>query len=74
MNDENENMYDLSLMAWVRYNPKWLLDKVDDRVRRVEADEEVFTLDQVREAYRAGFEAGVLFKITKEIPRVGNES
>jgi hypothetical protein len=29
MNEEDESVFDLSLMAWIKYNPEWLIDKVD---------------------------------------------
>lgn len=69
MNEEDESVFDLSLMAWVRYNPEWLIDKVDGNKN----DTFIFSISDVREAYRAGFTAGVTFKITKEIPRVDDE-
>ncbi len=58
----------LARNAWVNYNPKWLLDKVDKSVG-AESDF-IYDVTEVREAYLAGFEAGVIFKLTKEIPEV----
>jgi hypothetical protein len=67
MNEEDKGVEWLARQAWVNYNPKWLLNKADKV-----ADEGDFIYDvvEVRDAYMAGFEAGLIFKITKKIPEV----
>ena len=74
MNDEEYSLAYLGRRAWGRYNPKWLIDKIDESIRAnpiKNEDEMIFTLTDVREAYYAGFKTGVVYKITKEIPWEG---
>lgn len=58
----------LARNAWVNYNPKWLVQKVDEAITNNE--DAPFDINHVRTAYMAGFEAGVIFKLTKKIPEV----
>jgi len=68
MNEEDKDIDWLATNAWVNYNPKWLLQKVDEGTRG--GSDFIYDITEVREAYTAGFEAGVIFKLTKKIPEV----
>jgi hypothetical protein len=74
--DEEYSLAYLGRQAWGRYNPSWLIDKIDESVRANPTnndDEVIFTLADVREAYYAGFKTGAVYKITKEIPYEGEK-
>lgn len=74
--DEEYSINYLSRQAWVRYNPEWLLGKVDENVRdnpEHTPDDPIFGLADVQEAYKAGFIAGATYKLTKELPREGEQ-
>jgi hypothetical protein len=68
MNNEDESISWRARKAWDFYNPEWLLDKVDSAAKD-DDDDTPFDIGDVRQAYIAGFKAGVVFKITKEIPK-----
>lgn len=82
MNDEDSDLipsdegYEsvdyMAKLAWAKYNPEWLLEKVDGVIKghgfMKNNDDTPFNIGDVRQAYIAGFKAGVVFKITKEIP------
>jgi len=67
MNEEGD-IHWISRRAWDKYNPRWLIDAVDEGIR---ADKiPAFNTAKVCDAYCAGFVAGVTYFITKEIPEV----
>lgn len=67
MNDEDESIGWTANEAWAKYNPEWLLEKVDlGNSNTMPA----FNIDEMRQAYTAGFKAGVTYFVTKEIPEV----
>ena len=65
--EEDESIEWVAGEAWVKYNPKWLLNNVDGSVRG-ESDF-IYDVTEIREAYKAGFIAGMTYFITKEIPK-----
>ena len=67
-NDEKDSIGWNASQAWNRYNPKWLLDKVDE----TRGDNDfIFDITEVHEAFKAGFMMGVMFKLTGDIPWEG---
>jgi len=69
--EEYESLEYTARLAWAKYNPEWLLDKVDGVIKAhgymKNNDDTPFDIGDVRQAYLAGFNAGVVFKITKEV-------
>ena len=61
---------DQSIRAWNKYNPKWLIDKVDDGVTKDESF--VYSISEMREVFVAGFKAGFVYRLTDTIPEVGD--
>jgi hypothetical protein len=58
-----------AMMAWNKYNPEWLINKVDANLKN---DEEfIYSISELHEAYVSGFKAGFIYRLTDTIPEVG---
>jgi len=62
--------------AWSKYNPKWLVEKVDNELQNAPNDpvaSQIFNVADVRQAFMDGFKMGIVYKITGEMPEEGGE-
>jgi hypothetical protein len=74
MDDEEHSISWKSSHAWNKYNPAWLLEKVDSELQNAPDDpsaSKIFDVSDMRQAFRDGFESGAAYFITKEIPWEG---
>lgn len=74
--DDGEGISWVSRIAWNKYNPPWLLDKVDEDLKTEPDDpmfSKIFDIGDMRQAFRDGFVAGTAYFITKEIPSEGGK-
>ena len=63
MPEKNEKLtiLDAELQTWIDYEPDWIY-----RLRNEGDTEHVYTINQLREAFRHAFVQGVRYFITKE--------
>jgi len=62
--------------AWSKYNPKWLIEKMDaemDNDPEHPDESKIYDITDVRQAFMDGFKTGVTFKITGDVPEEGGE-
>ena len=71
MDEDELTIYDKATTAWQNYNPKWLEARYDewqgeDKLKVGWTEARVFTVMELRDAFRLGYIRGVTFKVTGE--------
>lgn len=76
MSEEEYSINWNSSIAWNHYNPKWLMEKMDAECQNAPDDpsaSQIFDVGDVRQAFRDGFKAGLVFRITGDVPNDGGQ-